>query len=218
MALNEKIISATTSHQINVVRFGASQANGVIPFLNEAEKRVSALLLQHGQTIKNKARLRKLLADTKAALNDSYRGWTAELSESLKKFAGYEGQFSAGVIDGAVVNIDVVTPTDEQIIAASRAKPMLLNNQAIDMPKAIAGWSASETARANRVITHGFYLGQTTQQIAKNVRNTIHGVTKNNAMTIARTSVNHVATVARQSEGGRVLPFPRRRLSARSPR
>lgn len=75
---------------------------------------------------------------------------------------------------------------------------MQLENGAVDFPTAFKGWKSSEITRTQNLIKLGFFQGQTTQQISRNISNSIDGVTKRNAMNIARTATNHMANQTRQ--------------------
>ncbi len=96
-----------------------------------------------------------------------------------------------------VDNFETTLPAEAQVIEAATAAPMQLENGAVDFPTAFANWKANEITRAQNIIKLGFFQGQTTQQMARDIKNTIDGVTKRNAMTIARTATNHMSNQAK---------------------
>lgn len=197
--ISESLINLDASHQINVQRYGTKLSNSVIPFLEDAKNDVLHKLENEGATIRNKSRYTALLSSINKTLNKYYSSATVDINSGLSDFIDSEISFVDKSFNSILVDHDTILPSQEQVFKAATSNPMQLQSGAVDLKTALASWKATEIKRANNFITLGFFQGQTSAQIAKQVKDSINGITKRNAMSIVRTSVNHLSNQTRQT-------------------
>jgi SPP1 gp7 family putative phage head morphogenesis protein len=195
--INETLIHLDSVHQTSVNRYGTTLANKVIPFLVQARNDLESQLLKDGLTIRNKTRLSQILSATRATLSEYYGGYTESLFLGLDEFVEPELNFISEMMNTVIVDYDVAIPAPAQVISAATNNPMLLETGAISMSKAMSNWQSQEITRVQNAISLGYFEGQTTNQIVRNMKSIVGGITTRNAQTIARTALNHVANEAR---------------------
>lgn len=208
MTATAQLIEIATRHQVYLERLKTGEANNFAAFLQRIDKSIRDRLLGQDLTDYTRSRLTRLLASTEGALHKIYDDYQEQLNVNLIELAQYEAGFEARAMGGVIDGVEVVVPTDNQIITAVMSRP--LSVRGTDGGKLlepfIKDWSAKEVQRTVGAIQQGFYEGQTTTQIVQAIRGTrkanysdgILAITSRNARAVTHTAVQHASSQARQ--------------------
>lgn len=209
MALSEALLQSTVRHQVFLEGLKSGQVNQFAAFLEEIDRSIRERLTRHDLTEFTRGRLEKLLKQVDGALGEIFDRYYDDLAGHLVDLAAYESEFEAKALDDALeeAGFESVLPAQNQIRAAVFSVP--LSVRGADGGKLlddfVKDWTSSERKRVTGAIRQGFFEGQTTFQILKNVRGTkanqyrdgILATTNRHADAIVRTAVQHAASVAR---------------------
>jgi len=204
--VNETILDLEIRHQIGIQRLSTSVLLKLIPILNKADAEIVAKLSARGATLEGSftsKRLEKLLEAIWRINRDAHVILGRELRKELREIAAYEASFQQNLLSRAIpVEIDIVTPSVEQLEAIVTARPF--------QGKLLKDWlSELEQGRARRVrdaIRLGMVEGETVDQIVRRIRGTraqkyrdgIMEIGRRGAEAMVRTAVAHTASVARE--------------------
>lgn len=196
MQLNDQLLA----HHISTVKHGAEVGNTVKPYLDAMKAIVRKSVAGFDSDKRTRARLEKLLDKLAKDLEVPAGEYRKELIKQLREFARYEARYQADTI-GGWVNVDLVTPTVEQVWAAAKFEPLKLAASPIDFDSLINSWGDDEVSRLVMGVKSGFVEGLTTRQIIKNVVGDggLADISQRNAMANGRTLVMHLANEARFS-------------------
>lgn len=194
MPLNDELLA----HHISTVKHGAEVGNTVKPYLDAMKSIVRKSVAGFDSDKRTRARLEKLLEKLAKDLEVPSVEYRKELIKQLREFARYEARYQADTI-GGWVNVDLVTPTVEQVWAAAKFEPLKLASSPIDFDSLINSWGSDEVSRLVMGVKSGFVEGLTTRQIIKNVVGDggLADISQRNAMANGRTLVMHLANEAR---------------------
>ena len=194
MPLNDELLA----HHISTVKHGAEVGNTVKPYLDAMKAIVRKSVAGFDSDKRTRARLEKLLEKLAKDLEIPAGEYRKELIKQLREFARYEARYQADTI-GGWVNVDLVTPTVEQVWAAAKFEPLKLAASPIDFDSLINSWGSDEVSRLVMGVKSGFVEGLTTRQIIKNVVGDggLADISQRNAMANGRTLVMHLANEAR---------------------
>lgn len=194
MTLNDQLLA----HHISTVKHGAEVGNTVKPYLDAMKAIVRKSVAGFDSDKRTRARLEKLLERLAKDLEVPAGDYRKELIKQLREFARYEARYQADTI-GGWVNVDLVTPTVEQVWAAAKFEPLKLAASPIDFDSLISSWGDDEVSRLVMGVKTGFVEGLTTRQIIKNVVGDggLADISQRNAMANGRTLVMHLANEAR---------------------
>lgn len=194
MPLNDQLLA----HHISTVKHGAEVGNTVKPYLDAMKAIVRKSVAGFDSDKRTRARLEKLLEKLAKDLEVPAGEYRKELIKQLREFARYEARYQADTI-GGWVNVNLVTPTVEQVWAAAKFEPLKLAASPIDFDSLINSWGNDEVSRLVMGVKSGFVEGLTTRQIIKNVVGDggLADISQRNAMANGRTLVMHLANEAR---------------------
>lgn len=147
-------------------------------------------------------RLDQLLASVRDVNNQAYASLYGNLTEELKAYVGYEGQFQFDLYRSiAPVSFDIAAVVPEQVYAAAMSQPMqgrLLKDWA-------GGLRDSRLRRVKDTIAVGFTQGKTTADIVRELRGSktsgyadgLLNTDRRHVEAIVRTAVSHTAQTTR---------------------
>ena len=209
MADSPALDSANTQHQIAFSRYTAGVGKSLHPYLREIADYLEARLAKEGETIASKKKLNKLLADVEKRMNSNYTTWEkSEYIPAQEATVNQELEFQKTSVDKVVVNYESDLPSDAQIFAAAKRNPLLIGTKggAVDFTRYTKDWKPQEIARAANGISSGFYAGQTTREITRNVvglksqgyADGILNTSRANIESMVRTSLTHLSVQAKE--------------------
>lgn len=209
---NEKLSDESLAHSIWVSQYSTGVASRMMKLLNDSDAELTARLLVAMDALDANSftvsRLEALLVSVRAlnheAVQSMYAGLSAELQELAQHEAGFQlSLFQFAVPDDVLALHPLVGISPDAVYAAAMARPF--------QGRLLSEWASSlEADRMTRItntVRQGFLLGDTTEQIARNVRGHANRgyqdgalqMSRSNAGSIAKTAVGHLAATARQS-------------------
>lgn len=209
MAISAELQESTIRHQVFLERLKTGEANQFAAFLKRIDESIKGRLLSKDLTEFSRARLERLLESVDKSLLKIYDDYRDELSGNLIDTAIYESEFEARNLTSAVANFEAVIPTAAQVRASVLSQPLSVRGTDADGGKLldsfIEDFTTNERKHVVNSIRQGYFEGQTTAQIVRNIRGTkknnfsdgILAISSRNAEAIVRTSVQHVASTAR---------------------
>jgi len=120
-------------------------------------------------------------------------GFSDELRAELEEFTEDELRFNERDI-----GLTPLLPSKKTVYRDVLNTPMVLSGQSVTLAQAERDLLDKTKQRINSYISAGFYQGQPTAEIARNIRDTAKR-TQRSAEAIARTATNHLANEARQA-------------------
>ncbi|MAQ49047.1 MAG: phage head morphogenesis protein [Chloroflexi bacterium] len=203
----EELTEIATRHQVYLEGLKTHETKKAEKFLNEINKIVSIKLAGKDLTDYSRIRLNKLLKSIRADLKIVSGEYAAMMAKESIDIAKYERSFELKSL-GQVVAYDFVVPTASQLRTAIFENPLTISgadNGKMLKPflRDVSNRSAEQIAG---IIQAGYYEGQTTPQIIKNIKGT-RGARYtdgalfriNRALGVAtRTAVQHAAVQARE--------------------
>lgn len=210
--VSNELIAIDVRNQILLERLKAGEYKKFAPFLRRIERDVRMRITDGGETIATKKLLNVMMSDVNKIQKDIYDEYIKQLSGDLLDIGIQQAGFEARSYEKVVIDFDSKVPTAEQVSAAIRLNPVLIQGYAGDqlLSSFITDWSKKETARVTGAIQNGFYTGQTNAEIVRAIRGTkankfndgILNTTDRAAKTLVRTTVQHAATQARHATMG----------------
>lgn len=196
MSTNDKIEDALTRHHIFVQRYAKGREKEAAQFIRGLIKR-SASYLDEGGTVWSDNRLKKTLVDLTGYINAMGDKYNENVITEMTKFAEQEADFNYQVLD-TNVNVSTSLPAPNQIQAAILTKPLEIEaTTGYTMRQALASFTTAKAAQITQLITDGYVLGETTEQIIQRILG-IEGTQRRQAETLARTITNHMSSAARE--------------------
>ncbi|VFS60093.1 phage minor head protein [Leminorella grimontii] len=210
MTINEALQSEAIAHRLCLTRYELNVAGKMLRVLNDADAELSARLLIALEELPRgnftTDRIVSML-DSVRELNREFIGtWYSSLTDELLAFSEYESGyqyslFNALLPDAVRQKYPLFSITSQQVYAAATAEPFqgrLLKDWADNL-------EADRITRIANAVRNGFLLGDTNEQIVRNVRGTkARGykdgaleASRRNASAVVRTAVSHTAAVAR---------------------
>lgn len=203
----EELTEIATRHQVYLEGLKTHETNKAKKFLKDIENIVSTKLAGKDITSYSKKRLDKLLKSVRADLKIVSGNYSDMVAGESVDIAKYERDFEIKSL-GAVVAYDFVVPTASQLRTAVFDNPLTTNGA--DNGKMLKPFLKDMSNRSMEqvalVIQSGYYQGETTSQIIRNIKGTrqagfkdgtMHRV--NRAISVAtRTAVQHASVQARE--------------------
>ena len=203
----EILINKTAAHQINLVRYANTQAAGAIPFFEQLIDYINARLMREGESIASKKRLKAVLDDIEAKMDQLLGAYSNQIQDLVPTVAQQEIEFNERMIASTVEDYSVVIPPIEKAVAAIYSNPLLIGSGggAVSWTELTEGWTEPEIKRVAQRISSGFYLGETPTQIARAISGTKRNgykdglleISRRAAQTMAKTAVMDMATQAK---------------------
>ena len=203
MAVNDDLADALTSHQIGLLRLSNATVRKILAQLRRSETAILERLTREDISELSRKRQEALLADIRRIVQSAHKDATGALAIELDQLAIYEGQYQQDLFKRIVpLQINYVTPSAEQIVAAVNARPFqgrLLKDWYSDL-------DANAAKRLRNTIRTGFIEGRTVGQMIRDIRGTrangykdgVLQVNRRAAEVTVRTAVNHTANAARE--------------------
>lgn len=210
--VNEQLRDESIAHAIWIARYSTGVASRMVKLLNESDAELTARLLVAMDGIEPNSftvtRLEALLASVRdinrTAINGMFSSLSTELNDLAQHEAGYQLSLFDALLPEFVTDVHpLVGISPDAVYAAAMAQPFqgrLLSEWASNL-------EADRLNRINNTVRQGFLLGDTTEQIARNVRGHANRgyqdgalqMSRANAASIAKTAVGHLAATARNS-------------------
>ena len=199
MATNSDLIAAEAAHSTFINRVAAGNAKKVVVFLEDAEAYISRRLAREGDTIRNQARLNAVLRDVRKRLNAIYSEWEELRDGDIFDIAPYEARFQVGVLDKFTDEPELAIPSDSQLLKAANSTPLEIGRAggAVSFESMLREWKPSEIRLTNSVITSGFALGQTTQEISSRISRDVMRASRRDSDAVVITATNHMSNTAK---------------------
>lgn len=201
MTVNDDLFDLSVRHQVNLDAYEAGVVRRIIALLNRVQPDIVAQL----QTIESDwslARLDALLEAVAEIIGTGYSALERELVAEVQDFADYEAEYQEGSLSRTIpVDVDIVSPSREQIRAAAMARPF----QGRLLREWAKGIDATARQRVRDAVRIGFVEGEPASKIVQRVRGTrarkyedgILQINRRDAEAVIRTAVAHTAAVAR---------------------
>lgn len=191
--LSKILYDAQIELGLDLERVSASTRGDVIRLLKELERELVAKVAS-GVTDWQKARISKLLSETKAAIQDTYDKAAGIALDTTTTVAQVSATATAqsltlstgGQIAGVLPTASYLETVAGNSIIQGAVQSDWWNRQSMD-----TAW------RFNSAVRQGLVGGETTPQIVRRVRD-VMDVSKRNAEALVRTSVQTVASQARE--------------------
>jgi SPP1 gp7 family putative phage head morphogenesis protein len=203
MTANDEIRDRAIAHQIYLLRYESGVTRKILQVLSKADKDLVAQLsdLESSMSI---AEIDARLEGIRNIISSSWDEAGADLSVELSGLAEYEANHQEQVIrDSAPVELNMVSPSAETLIAAVESKPF----EGKILKEWIDKLNEDSYIRIRDAVRMGIVEGESYGQITKRVIGTkalnyTDGVTALNArqaQALISTSVAHTANEARQT-------------------
>jgi hypothetical protein len=177
-------------------------------FLRDMEKQIRARLIDEGESIGTRQRLRILLSDVTAIQRGIYEDYTGQFTLDLDDIAVTQGDLEAKALNAAVSDFESVLPDENQLISAYKNNPLSVvgKSQGLTLAPFLKQYTVDQTAIISGKISQGFAEGQTISQIVRALRGTkpanyedgqYAAVNRNNRIMV-RTAVQNAGEQARQ--------------------
>lgn len=199
MSLSDDIADATIRHQIYLQRYKSSVVKQILKLLDNVEGDIISDLARRDLQKLTPKQLGGLLTNLKRKIKTGYKPLIDKLSDEVKELGSYEKQFQMNMFDKLIpLNLSLISPSNEQIYAAARARPF----QGLLLREWYNGMPDGTFRRVKSAISQGYVEGQTTQQIIRTIRGTraqagIIEQSRRGAEATVRTALAHTANVAR---------------------
>lgn len=172
------------------------QVNGFEPFLRRVARKLRAELLKTN-TVISQSRITTKLNFVEDLINAEFSAYTDEIKEQIDLFAVSE----AGFVGETIAGVDLVLPSQAQLHAAVYSRPF----NSVLLKDYLNEFSKAQGKAVRSAVSMGFFEGQTTQEIVRNIIGTkankfkdgVLNVSRTNASTMVRTALSHTSAVAR---------------------
>ncbi len=202
MSTRQYLIDASTRHQVFLLRYAGSTYKQMAKFIEQA-KTESLNLLANSQTVLSTQRYKLLFEELTAVNKAIYKDLASSAKKSMTNLAAYEADFTKRMINKATdVPFETILPTASQLNAAAftgimDAVPGFTPKNGLTVGSALNDFGAKKASDIVKQVRVGFALGQTIDEISKNISTVADTLIDRQAQALARTITNHVASSAR---------------------
>ena len=203
MTVNEELRDRAIAHQIYLLRYNSSITRKVLATLKESEKDLLAQIQKIGPDLSTRT-LESRLEAIRGIISASWEAAGLDLETELAGLAEYEASHQEQVIrDSTPVELNMVSPAAETLIAAVEAKPF--------EGKLLSEWveklNEDSYTRIRDSVRMGIVEGESYDQITRRIFGTkalqyTDGVTALNyrqTQALVATAVSHTTNEARQT-------------------
>lgn len=194
MALADDMAAAATRHSIYLERYKARVVREVIEALDPTLTAIERDILRSSIEAMNRRELDRLLSAIRRRIKDGYAPVIELIDGRVREIGQYEAQWQLDLFRSVVpIELDFTSPADEQIYAATVARPF--NGRLLR--EWYQGLEDGAFRRIRAAIRTGYVEGQTTQQIVRAVMDANSEQSRRGAEAATRTALAHTANVAR---------------------
>ena len=204
MSALDKTVEAESRHAIYLQRFAGGMAKDIEPYLEQLKKQIRYELLTADETMHRGRKLNRLLKRVSDIQKGIYGEYTEAALKQLELFAEHEIDFELGSINNVVLSgsVELSAPAVTQVWAAATANPLIFpdSNDNIMLRSYMKDWTLAQSKKVSSIISNGFAMGETNQQIAQKITGKGRHIDKKvraRNKQIVRTAIAHVSTVAR---------------------
>ena len=191
MAATNQQINIAARHSIFVQRYAGMISREFQAVIDELKARIAIGMLQGG----NEA---QILANIEAIQTHIFSEYADSLSAQFIEFAQNELEFEVEAVFRTSGGQLTIPPDLWQKVITD---PLIFPDQSksFTLESFIKNWSDSERNRISGIIRTGSLLGETLQDIAKKVNQTLDKTTRRNNNAVVRTSINHISNQAKKA-------------------
>jgi len=202
--VNQQLTAQTTRHSLFVQRFAGHLANLFDPYVERLKADIKSVLIDAPQTTSNLRKINALLSKIKQANLITFSSYNEDvLFKELLDFAASESAWEAESIKSVIKSsVAISIPPSSQIWSAVLAKPLVFAdaNKVKLLKDFIKDWQLSEINRVSDIIRTGYIVGNTTDEIVRDIAGkgaVIDKAVRRNIKSMVRTSVNFISNAAR---------------------
>jgi len=197
MSTQDNINGAVTRHQIFVLRYAKGREKDAADFISEQMLDIIRRLESGSMTDYGSQRAEAQLKDMYLYLRETDSVYAKIFSDEIEKFGNYEAEFNAKLISKEI-GVDLSVPAPVQLQQAIFGDIMSVEpTKGYTIGSMLGEFGPAHANMVTGRIRSGFMLGETTDQIARRIRELIP-VQQRKASTIARTVTNHASVQARK--------------------
>jgi SPP1 gp7 family putative phage head morphogenesis protein len=196
-SVNDTLVDRFVHHEVNLLRFEASQRQAITRSLRELELAIIRQLERHATSPFTKARQQALLKAVQAAIQSSYKTILTEQKQTLVKLAAFETGQVRKLVNTSVGFSGMQVGVSETVLAS-----MVKDDVVLGAPLR-SFWEKQAGTLQQAFITQmrqGIFAGETKDQLIARVRGTkahnfedgIMGSSRRGAETVVRTSAQSV--------------------------
>lgn len=207
MTVNNQLIDAQISHNIDLQRYANHVVNRIIRLLNDVDADLSAQIVSVLDRLPKESftveRLDALLSSVRALNASNYAQISNELNNELKSFVEYEAGYQKSLFENTIpVQINLQTVNVEQVYVAALSRPF----QGRLLKEWMQGLEADKANRIRDALRIGYVENQTTDQIIRRIRGSkslnykdgIIDINKRSAESVVRTAMTHYGNFTKQ--------------------
>jgi SPP1 gp7 family putative phage head morphogenesis protein len=205
----QALVNDAVRRQVLLEGVKANEADKFAKFLKQLEKEIRQKILQEGETIRNRTRLKALLSDVRAIEKEVFDEWLDELNEDLVDIADTEADLEIRALTATIEEFDAVKPAPQQLLTAFAQNSLSLRGkgQGLTLKPFLTQYTTDQVALIEGIISQGFAEGTTTPEIVRNLKGTKANKFKDgvlakvdkNTKTMVRTAVQNASAQARQA-------------------
>jgi SPP1 gp7 family putative phage head morphogenesis protein len=197
MSTQDNINGAVTRHQIFVLRYAKGREKDAADFISEQMLDIIRRLESGSMTDYGSQRAEAQLKDMYLYLRETDSVYAKIFSDEIEKFGNYEAEFNAKLISKEI-GVDLSVPAPVQLQQAIFGDIMSVEpTKGYTIGSMLGEFGPAHANMVTSRIRSGFMLGETTDQIARRIKELIP-VQQRKASTIARTVTNHASVQARK--------------------
>lgn len=206
MSVNQQILDASISHQVDLQYYSNNVVNRIIKLLNKTDDdlfgQITLALERLPRDSFTVERLDAILQSVRLISRGAYEQINSELDTELRNFVEYEAGFQKDLFDNTIpVAINTQSVAVEQVYTAAMASPF----QGRLLKEWIAGLEATKATKVRDAIRMGYVENQTVGEIVKRIRGTralnykdgLLEITRRDAETVVRSAIGHMAGFTR---------------------
>lgn len=196
MSSRQYLADVSVRHAVFIQRYGGGQSKRaeklLLSLFNKIEKRLNS----ETDYIKI-GRLQAVQRDISTLASASFNDISAFIHKSNTDLLYQDALFNVELYTRAI-DTDFVMPSDKQLEIGLKNKTMgLEGGEKLTVDEAVGKFSRAKQKQIKDTIKHGILLGDSTDNIVKELSTTIKSLQNRQLEALVRTATNHAATVAR---------------------
>lgn len=184
---------------IFIQRFAGGEAKKAEETLTRIAGTVQARLLRE-PTEFQEGRLKRLQDDINNLLGVGFSEFNEEQIESILEFSQVEAEFAQKAMQletNVILSTPAITQIEQAVFASGMDAP--IGPGQLTIREALTQFAGKKTREINLVISDGILLGDTTDQIARQVGTFVDGKPKAQVQALTRTMINHSSNQAHKA-------------------